>query len=76
METCNQTVMSGPACSKVSENIDVFRGVASRSSTFVHGVSVVNRWLALHMAAWSFFAILRGCARGVQLPNRLPHARG
>jgi hypothetical protein len=26
--TCNQTVMSGPACSKVSENIDVFRDVA------------------------------------------------
>ncbi len=42
--TCNQTVMSGPACSKVSENIDVFRGVASRASTFVHPVAVVNRW--------------------------------
>jgi hypothetical protein len=26
--TCNQTVMSGPACSKVSENIGVFRDVA------------------------------------------------
>ena len=26
--TCNQTVMSGLACSILSENIDVFRGVA------------------------------------------------
>ena len=26
--TCNQTVMSGPACSKVSENTDVFRDEA------------------------------------------------
>ena len=25
--TCNRTVMSGPACSTVSENIDVFRDV-------------------------------------------------
>jgi hypothetical protein len=30
----------------VSENIDVFRGVAGRSTAFVHGVSVVNWWLA------------------------------
>jgi len=26
--TCNQTVMSGPACTNVSENIDVFRDAA------------------------------------------------
>ena len=46
--TCNQTVMSGPVCSILSENIDVFRGAARRSSSFVHAVSVVNRWLEIH----------------------------
>ena len=62
--TCNQTVMSGPACSTVSENIDVFRGVAERSSTFVHVVPVVNRWLALW--GWPFALTQSG-----PTPNRV-----
>ena len=45
--TCNQTVMSGETSSENPLFIDEFGDVRSRLPSFVHAITVVNRWLGL-----------------------------
>ena len=45
--TCNQTVMSGDTRSEHPLIIGEFIDVRSQSSSFVHAISVVNRWFEI-----------------------------